>query len=50
MKSSTKRKIGTVAAMVTLLLLVGVIISMKMDGPPSHADPVNLSQVSVGKR
>jgi mono/diheme cytochrome c family protein len=50
MKSSTKRKIGIVAAMVTLLLLVGVIISMKMDGRPSRADPDNLSQVSVGKR
>lgn len=36
--------------MVTLLLLVGVIISMKMDGRPSRADPDNLSQVSVGKR
>lgn len=36
--------------MATLLLLVGVIISMKMDGPPSRADPDNLSQVSVGKR
>ncbi|MBY0266957.1 MAG: cytochrome c [Burkholderiales bacterium] len=38
------------AAAVTLLLLAGIIISMKIDGPPTRADPDNLSQVSVGKR
>lgn len=49
-KSSTARKTGIVAASSALLLLVGAIIAMKMDGPPSRADPDNLSQVSVGKR
>lgn len=49
-KSRTARKTEIVAASSALLLLVGAIIAMKMDGPPSRADPDNLSQVSVGKR
>lgn len=50
MKSSTARKAGIAAVLSVMLLFLGVIISMKMDGPPSRANPDNLSQVSVGKR
>lgn len=50
MKPRTTRMAVIGAAAVTLLLLAGIIISMKIDGPPTRADPDNLSQVSVGKR
>lgn len=50
MKTITARTIGIAVAIGSLVILVSVIATLKMDGPPSRADPDNPSRVAVGKR
>lgn len=50
MKSRTAKTIGIVIAIGILLLLIGIIVELKLKGPPTKADPDNVAQVAVGKR